>query len=220
MATATKKSALPVMNLNEKTAPALAAIAAEAQANRAQLTDLSTKEDQFKADLSNNTDALRLSEQTKGNYVGVFKITNGDCAAVQVQYKIQNTGKDRDGNAVKKGFGPDQLPTLDHFYGPTRTLLFEKTLEVTAITDALALIAEIQARGQNPMDFLDISLKKGLDRAVADSPNVTTVEMYMPKDGFLATSNELVSTWNDATKEFHNNYLGMMLKPAVTLGSK
>jgi len=214
------KKALPSISVNEKTHTELATIAKEAQDNRARLNDLTTTEGQLKTDLSELTDGIRVAEQANGNYIGVVKITNEDSATVQVQYKLSSAGKDAEGNMVRKGFAVDQLPTLEHFYGSSRPLLFEKTLEVTEITDPDALIAEIRARGQNPWDVLDIKLKKSLDRAVADSPNVTKAEMYMPKDGLLATLNEVADTLTPEAKEFTNNYLNIMLKPAVNLGLK
>lgn len=206
---AAKKTALPSINVNKDTHPVLVATAAEALNVRSQLTDLTTREEQLKTNLKADTDAIRLNEQAKGNYIGLVKITDPSQAAVQVQYKITGGALDL-----------DQAEALDHFYGSARTLLFEKDLVVTNITDPAALIAEIIARGQNPWDFLDIKVKKGLDRAFIDSPNVTKVEAFLPKEGFLATTNEVFDTFTEKTVEYHNNYLATVLKPVVTLGSK
>jgi hypothetical protein len=211
MATKSKK-ALPEITVTADQNPALIAKAKEALRLRAQIADLEVQEKALKQEIAEEANRLRkIEESSNKNYIGLVKMVDGDQAASQVQFKIM---------AGLVALGMDQEATLDALYGTGRTHLFGKHVEVTVLRDPLALIKELQDQGKNPLDLLDIKIKPGLDRAFIGSPNVTFEEFFLPVEGFLATSNELSSTWGDETKKYHGAYLDKVLKPAVSLGHK
>ena len=206
MATKSKK-ALPEYTTSQ---PELVAMAKQILAYRAEIADLEKKEGDLKKSLIEHAEQIRLRQQgEKNQYIGLVKVVDADMSPVQVQFKIC-------GGALAL----EQGPVLDRLFCAARPMLFEKDVAITGITDPDALITEIRDRGQNPYDYLDITVKKNLDRALADSPNVTKLEGYLPKEGFLATLNEIAHAMGDDAKAYINKYIGEVLKPSVSAGHK
>jgi hypothetical protein len=207
---ATKKKSLPEITVTTEQYPTLIAKAKKALDLRAQIAELSAQEDTLKKQIAEEATAIRKAEETKGQYIGNVKLVDGDQQSSQVQFKIMSS---------LVSLGLNQEATLDHHYGSSRPLLFGKHVE-GMIREPLALIAELQTAGRNPLDLLDIKIKTGLDRAFIGSPNVTFEEFFLPMEGFLATSNELSSAWPETTKKYQGLYLDTVLKPNVSLGHK
>jgi hypothetical protein len=206
---AAKKKGLPELICTKETHPALVEFAREALNIRAKVAELQAQEDALKTQISDWAKTARVSEETKANYIGLIKIVAEEQQASQVQFKISNGG-----------LAESEGPVLDGHFGAARTLLFEKDVAVNAIVNPDALIAEMKSKGQNPWDFLDIKVKKDLDRAFESSPNVTMDKAFLPMEGFLATLNEIKHTLSSDAKAYIAKYLEAALKPSVSLGHK
>jgi hypothetical protein len=203
---ATKKKALPEMSVSSGE---IVQMAKELLSARAQLSELTTKETELKKQIADLASIIRANEEaSKGNYIGLIRITDADQTPSQVQFKM-----------CGGTLAPSDLPSLDGHFGSARPMLWEKDVTVGVINPD-SLITEIRDRNQNPWDFLDIKVKKGLDRSLADSPNVTKEEVYAPKEGFLATCNEVKHTFTPEAKEYLRVYLETVLRPAVDVGKK
>jgi hypothetical protein len=207
---ATKKKGLPEITVSAPDHSNIVRKAKEALAFRSQLADLTAKEAESKEAVANLAKIIRIAEEAdQNNYIGLIRITDPDMTPCQVQFKMS-------GGALAL----EEEDTLNAHFGAGRPLLFEKDMVVTGVINPDALIAEIRARGQNPWDVLEIKVKKNLDQMVATSEHVTKEEAYLPKEGFLATLNEIKHTLGDKAKEYVTRYLIQVLKPTVDLGKK
>lgn len=207
---AKSKKGLPEITVTKDTNPTLVTLAKEALALRAQIAELQTKEDDLKTRIAEQAGVVRVGEESiKANYVGLVKVVDEDQPASQVQFKICNGG-----------LAETEGPTLDGHFGSARTMLFEKDYAVQNILDPDALIADMKAKGQNPWDYVELSVKKNLDRAFKDSPHVTVDQAFLPVEGFLATLNEIKHTLTPEAKAYIAKYLATCLKPSVSLGHK
>mgnify|MGYP001289185120 CR=1 FL=1 len=158
---AEKKKGLPEITCTSKTHPDLVQAAKEALALRAQIAELQVKEDDLKTKIANLAGITRVAEETN-KYIGLIKIVDEGQATSQVQFRICN-------GALAETEGT----VLEGHFGTARTLLFEKDYAVQNIINSDALIAEIKGRNQNPWDYLELKVRKNLDRACKDSPKVT-----------------------------------------------
>ena len=207
---AEKKKGLPEITCTKGTHPDLIQAAKEAQALRAQIAELQVKEDELKTKIANLAGVTRVTEETtKNNYIGLVKIVDEDQATSQVQFRI-----------CSGGLAETEGPVLEGHFGTARTLLFEKDYAVQNIVNPDALLAEIKGRNQNPWDYLELKVRKNLDRAFKDSPNVTVDEAFLPVEGFLSTLNEIKHTLTPEAKVYITKYLEACLKPSVSLGHK
>lgn len=208
---AAKKKGLPEITITAEQNSGLIAKAKEALALRAQIAELTAKEDTLKKQIAEAAIAIRKDEETnKGQYIGNVKLVDENQQTSQVQFRVM---------ASLVALGLNQEATLDALYGTGRTYLFGKQALGT-IQNHQGLWEEIIAQGKNPMDLLDVNFKPGMDKAFIGSPNVTFEEFFLPLEGFLATSNEQSPTWGPKTKKYHAAYLDQVLKPAVSLGHK
>jgi hypothetical protein len=208
MAAAKKK--LPEVCVNGQSHPELVAVTKEAMDLRSQIADLTTKETVAKKKIAEQAEVIRVHEErTKGNYVGLVKITDEGMGPAQVQLKMCNAA-----------LALTEDEALNHFFGSARPMLWAKDMAVTGIQSPDALLQEIRARNQNPWDFLELRVKSGVDRALADSPNVVKEEAFLPVEGFLATLNEIKHTLSPEAKEYLSKYLVQVLKSTVSLGHK
>jgi hypothetical protein len=203
------KKGLPEFSVNAKSHPGLVEVTKEALDIRSQIANLETKEKNAKTKMSEQASAIRVTEETKGNYIGIVKVTDEGMNPSQIQFRMTNAAIDL-----------EQGPTLDAHFGAARPMLWSKDMVVTGITDPSALIEEMKARGQNPWDYLEIKVRPGLDANFRESPNVVKGEAYLPVEGFLATVNEFKHTFSAAAKAFLKEYLREVLKPSVSLGHK
>jgi hypothetical protein len=207
---AKSKKGLPEITCTKDTHPELVAAAKEALSLRAQIAELQVKEDTLKTKIANLAGFTRVAEETnKTNYVGLVKIVDENQATAQVQFKICNGG-----------LAETEGPVLDGHFNSARTLLFEKDYAVQNILDSDALLAEMKARGQNPWDYVELHVRKDLDRAFKDSPNVTVDKAFLPFEGFLATLNEIKHTLTPDARAYISKYLEACLKASVSLGHK
>jgi hypothetical protein len=205
MAAKKDKKGLPEITVNT---PEIISKAKEALEIRRQLADLTARETAVKKDLADLATVARVTEETN-QYIGLVRIVDESITPCQVQFKITGGAL-----ALEEG------PVLDQHFGAGRPMLFERDVVITGAVNPDALIAEIRARNQNPWDYLELKVKKGLDRALADSPNVTKEEAFLPKEGFLATLNEIKHTFSQEAKSYISQFLAVVLKPAVDLGKK
>ena len=114
----------------------------------------------------------------------------------------------------------DEAETLQQLFGPSLNLFFERDIAIANIHDPGGLVKEIQDRGQDPWTLLQVSVRKNMDRAIAHSPYATTVEAFLPLDGFLATYNEVSKSLSEEAKGYVAQYLAAVLQGAVDLGKK
>lgn len=205
-----KKKGLPEITVTKDTNPTIVEWAKKALALRAQISELQVQEDDLRGKIATQAGEVRvLEESTKSNYVGLVKIVDEEQSASQVQFKI-----------CSGGLAETEGPTLDGHFGSVRTSLFEKDYAVQNILNPDALIADMKARGQNPWDYLDLNVKKNMDRTFKDSPHVTVDQAFLPVEGFLATLNEIKHTLTTEGKIYIAKYLLACLKPSVSLGHK
>lgn len=202
---ATKKG-LPEVSLN---AGAIVDEAKKAIEARSKVAEFSTVEKQHSEEVSKLAVEKRIDEATRNNFIGVVRVTGDDLPPVRIEMRMENGALDisEEGN-------------LDAIYGSSRPLLFGREKVVTAITDPAALLKELLESGKNPFDYLDVSVKKGMDHVIAESKNVTAGEAFLPKEGFLSTLNDIKHTLTDDAKEYTKAFLETALKPRVVLGSK
>ena len=207
---AKSKKGLPEITVTKDTNPTIVDWAKKALALRAQISELQTQEDDLKTKIASQAGVIRVGEETvKNNYIGLVKVVDEGQSASQVQFKICNGG-----------LAETEGPVLDGHFGSVRASLFEKDYAVQNILNPDALIADMKARGQNPWDFLNLSVKPNLDRAFKDSTHVTVDQAFLPVEGFLATLNEIKHTLTSEAKTYIAKYLLACLKPSVSLGHK
>jgi hypothetical protein len=206
---APKKKGLPETTVTKEINPGIIGLAKRALRLRSVISNLTAEMDQKKEALVNECATVRKAEEAKGEYIGLIRITDPDITPCQIQYKMTGGAL-----ALEEG------ETLDRLFGAGRPMLFEKDVVVTGCIDPDALIAEMRAQGKNPWDFLEIHVKKDMDKIVATSAHVTKEEAYLPKKDFLATLNDIKHTLVAEAKEYINKYLAQVLKPTVDLGKK
>ena len=203
---ATKKPGLPEININAGPMVDAAHSACDAHA---QVAEYTTLEKQYAEEISKLAVQKRVEEVGRGNYVGLIRVTGDNLPPVRVEMRMENGA-----------LSIDEEANLEAIYGPSRPLLFQKEKVVNEIVNPQALIAELIAAGKNPFDFLDLTVKKGLDAAIVDSNFVTSGEAFLPKEGFLNTVNEIKKTLSADAITYTNNFLQSALKPRVVLGTK
>lgn len=206
---AKKKKGLPEIEVTKATHGDLVDQAREVLDIRSRIANLEIEEADLKKDIAETSVSIRESEQSKGNYIGIVKIVDEGMTPVQVQHKM-----------TQPGLHVDEGESLEHHFGSSRPMLWQKEKVVVGITDPDALIAELRAKDQNPWDVLQVTVKKGMDAALLFSENVMKEEAYLPLEGFLNILNEIQHTLSAEAKEYLSKYLAKVLKPTVSLGHK
>jgi len=174
---------------------------------RARIATLEEQQSKAESRIKDNADAVRHSEQNKNNYIGLIRVVDESIQPTRVEFRI---GK-------SSALALSEEKKLDGLFGAKRPLLFERDKVITQITDPGALIDELKARGNNPWDYLDIKVKPGLDRALADSKNVIVDEAFLPKKGFLETLNDMVGTLKAEAVTYVREYLDRVLSTHVVM---
>jgi hypothetical protein len=205
---ATKKG-LPELAVDRKFHSDLVDVTRKALECHVKIAALETQEKAAKKEMAEKAKDIRVAEEAKGNYIGIVKVTDEGMSPSQIQFKMTNAAIDI-----------DQGQTLDTHFGAARPMLWSKDMVVTGITDPSALIEEMKARGQNPWDYLNVTVKPGLDANFRDSANVVKGEAYLPVEGFLSTVNEFKHTFSAEAKVFLAEYLLAVLNASVSLGHK
>ena len=174
---------------------------------RAQIATLQEQEDQASGNIRTEAEVLRQAEVKNNNFIGLIRIVDNSLAPVRCEFRITKNG----------ALAIDDEKKLDGLFGASRPLLFGKEKVITEITDPTALIEEIKARGQNPWDYLNVSVKTGLDRALADSKHVVSQEAFLPKQGFLSTMNDIAPTMKPEGLSWVKEYLKTVLAAVVSM---
>jgi len=177
---------------------------------RSNIANLQTKEKRIKTDLSDDAETLRKEQVDQGKFIGLIRLTNTELPPIRVEFRQTNGALDVSEEKI-----------LDRLFGASRPLLFEKEKIITQITDPEKVIVDLTNSGKNPWDYLELAVKGGMDRTVADSTNsVVSAEALLPKKGFLATLNDIVGTLGKEAIEYAKEYLEKTLKPSVVAGTK
>jgi hypothetical protein len=203
---AAKKTGLPEINVDKGIIVGFAKEALEARAEAAEYTTIEKQNSEL---IAKHSEILRQEEVSRDQYIGVVRITGEQQAPVRVEFRLENAALD-----------VAEEPNLNALYGAQRPLIFQREKIVNEIINPLALIQELIAAGKNPFDYLDLSVRKGMDHVLVESKNVTSGEAFLPKEGFLGTLNEIKHTMSPEAKEYTKNYLQGAIKPRVVLGTK
>jgi hypothetical protein len=199
---------LPEMNINEGK---MVDAAREASHLKGQVADLETKIKDEKKVLTGGAVELRDEQLGKNNFVGMFRVTGDDMAAVRIEMRTNK----------ESALDVDQGPILDTMFGPARPLIFERTSVVTAITDPAQLVADLVAAGKNPWDHLTLSVRTGQDDVIAEcSEAVVVQDAYLPTKDWLAKTNEILHTLPKVAIEFLKEFFVTATSPTVVLGSR
>ena len=166
--------------------------------------------------IAEEAEKLRKQEEQSENYIGLVRVTGEDLPPVRVEFR---TGPN-------SALDLEQEDTLDELFGPARPLIFAKSRIVTSVLDPMALVQSLKDSGKNPWDYLNVSVKPGMDEIIADTAAavaadiVSVQEVFLPREGWLAKLNEIVITLSDKAKRFISEYMEKVLKPSVVLGSR
>jgi hypothetical protein len=194
---------------------AFVAVAKAALTARALKAQYELEEKSSKESLATLASALRTEQANADNYIGIVRVVQAEgreeIAPVRIEFKMAT--KD---SALKI----TELDTIDSLFGALRPQLWEATKIVTDIHSPQALYDSLKEAGMNPFDYLNVSVKDGMDNIVAQHQGVTTIESLMPKTGFLARLQEFGKNLTEDAKYYIRRYLERALSSAVTLGSK
>jgi hypothetical protein len=174
---------------------------------RVQIAALQEKEDEANDRVKLAAIGIRESEAESKNFIGLIRIIPTDTPPLRCEFRI----------AKNSALDVSEEPKLDALFGAQRPLLFGREKVINEITDPSALIEELKLQGKNPWDYLDLKVKPGLDRAVADSKNVIAGEAFMPKKNFLETLNDIAGRLGTEALTYVKEYLSSVLSPVVAM---
>jgi hypothetical protein len=177
---------------------------------RTEIASLKDKEDQACNSIKAEAETLRKFEANKvkgRSFIGLIRIVDKDTPPVRCEFRM----------AKNSALALTEESKLTALFGASRPLLFGRDKVITEITNPSALIKELELQGKNPWDYLNLTVKPELDRAIADSKNVIAQEAFLPKKGFLETLNDIASTLKDEAVTFAKQYLDSVLTPVVSM---
>jgi len=176
-----------------------------------QLASLQTQEKELKSRLADLCNQDRETELDANTYVGLYRLIPEDAAPSRVEFRLESRGK-----VDKRVLELEEKETLDGLLGSAnRAVLFEEVWRTGDIHDPCQLIVDVSNAGIDPVEVLDVSVKPGCERRVAEaSEAVDSFHVLMPKKGFLSTLNEIRSNITDKARNYIKAYL------AETLGTK
>ena len=166
-------------------------------------------EDQARERIEQHAVTCRETLEKEGRYIGLIRVVDPEQQSNRIEFRVHNGSL-----AVTEG------PTLDKLYGPLRPQLFEKASVVTEVHDPAALYKALVEAGQDPWSVLKVSVKDGMDGLVSKYDGVISAEAYLPKKGMLTRLDEHGPNLSADAKEYTHNYLQVVLKPTVILGTK
>jgi hypothetical protein len=205
----TKKKTLPehvVKGENE----VLSKQAMNALDEREQVNYHTGEEKEWKQKIAVNSKALRETLIDDDEIIGKITIAPPNQTAVRVEFRINNGSMDT-----------DEMDNLDKLFEGARPELFEKAEIVESITDPTALIESLRNEGLDPWDYLNISVKKNMDKIIIDKgAGINTADAILPRQGFMATLPDLWKRFSEEAKTYIKNYLKLALEPVVVLGTK
>jgi hypothetical protein len=198
---------LPEINIGEGQMVTDAEALVQVRTDKAQLE---TREKQLKASVEAQATALRNNKLDANEVVGLIRITS-ERAPIRVEFRV---------DSKKAAIPLEDEATLEALFKGARPLLFGKDTIVTEITDPEALMQAMKDSGRNPWDFLQLSVKAGMDEVVSQYAQVVSDTAFMPKDGFLSTLHDIWHTFKVETVEYVKKYVKEVIKPTVVVGSK
>jgi hypothetical protein len=206
---AKKKTTLPehiVKGENE----VLSKQAKNALDEREQVNYHTGEEKEWKQKIAVNSSALREILIDDDEIIGKITIAPPDQTAVRVEFRINNGSMDT-----------DEMDNLDKLFEGARSELFEKAEVVESITDPTALIEALTNEGLDPWDYLNINVKKNMDKIIIDKgTGINTADAILPRQGFMAKLPDLWKRFSEEAKLYIKNYLKLALEPVVVLGTK
>jgi len=204
-----KKKTLPEHIVKLET-EVLAVQAKNALNEREEVNLHTSEEKEWKQKIAAHSEALRQILLDGDEIIGKVTIAPPNQVAVRVEFRINNGSMD-----------VDEMDNLDKLFKTARSELFEKVEIVESVTDPTELIETLTDEGLNPWDYLEIKVKKNMDKIVIDKgKGVFTAKAILPRQGFIATVKELWGRLSKEAKIYTEKYLELALEPAVVLGTK
>jgi hypothetical protein len=214
MARATTKAVNTLPEVTVDTDP-IVATAREALSARASKAQYETAEKVARDGLATLASGLRTEQAAGGNFIGCVRVVQPfgteEMPPLRIEFKM----------ALKDAaLQVTELYLLNQLFGALRPQLWEQTKTVTDVHTPQALYDSLKAAGLNPFDYLNVSVKDGMDGIIAQHDGVTAVEALVPRTGFLARLYEFGRNLSEDAKYYMRRYLDRALSPAVIIGSK
>ncbi len=185
--------------------------AKEAIQHRAQAARHTKQEKDHRKSMEEGALELHNEEFGKGNIVGLIRIIDSEIPPTRVEMRINNGALDM-----------SEEETLTEHFGARKAELFEHAKVITEITDTSELIKALENKGLNPWEYVNVTIKNGMDEAVLSAvgdEHVVSAEAFLPRQGFLSKLNDMFSVLGDKAKQYVKEYLSSVLKPTVVLGT-
>lgn len=203
------KKTLPE-HIVSKDTEVLATQAKKALEEREKVNYHTSEEKEWKQKMAVNSEALRDILLDDNKVIGKITIAPPDQTAVRVEFRINNGSMD-----------VDEMDNLDKLFEDARPELFEKAEIVASIIDPTALIEALTNEGLNPWDYLNLSVKKNMDKIIIDKGIGTlTAEAILPRTSFISSLKELWRHFSEEARIYTKKYLKLALEPVVVLGTK
>ena len=207
--TAKKSTALPEHTITDEE-DSLSKYALSALEARERVNESATDEKEQKNLIAKGASTLRTNMAANDKIIGKIVISPPDQAAVRVEFRVNNGSLDI-----------NEMDKLDKLFEGARPELFEKAEIVDKITNPDDLIIALTKAGLNPWDYLDINVKKNMDKIIIDKGiGITKAVAILPKRGLLAALPSLINRFSEEAKIYIREYLKQALKPTVVLGTK
>ena len=204
-----KKTTLPEHIISRET-ETLAKEAKSALDEREKVNLHTGKEKEWKEKIAVHSKALREILIDGDEIIGKITIAPPDQTAVRVEFRINNGSMDI-----------DEMDNLNRLFETARSELFEKAEIVESIVNPTELIEALTNEGLNPWDYLNISVKKNMDKIIIDKgTGIFKAEAILPRQGFIAIVKELWERFSEEAKIYTKKYLKLALEPVVVLGTK
>lgn len=169
-----------------------------------------SEEKEWKEKMATNSKALRETLIDGDEIIGKVTIAPPNQTAVRVEFRINNGSMDI-----------DEMDNLNKLFEAARPELFEKVEIVESIVNPTELIEALIDESLNPWDYLNITVKKNMDKIIIDKgKGILKAEAILPRQGFIATVKELWGRFSEEAKIYTKKYLKLALEPVVVLGTK
>jgi hypothetical protein len=108
----------------------------------------------------------------------------------------------------------DKKAEMAELFGPMRTVLFPYGVSIE-ITNPVGLIKEIVDAGDDPLDFIEVKFRTGVEKMFVRSPNVAKKEVLELGDKFFEKLNDNVLRFSVKAKEFLSKFIRANFEPVV-----